>query len=398
MRDASTVATRKRYDEDAYLTEVTARVISFQENDLVLDETVFFPEEGGQSPDRGTIEGFAVADVQIRDGEIHHYLKLDGDEDRNRAEACFREGQTVHGSIDFDFRYSNMQMHSGEHLFSGLVHSEYGYDNVGFHLSPNEMTMDFSGPLTREELLAVEQKANEAVFRNIPSQIVYLKTEEERDSMEYRSKIDFQGEVRVVIYPGYDACACCAPHVKRTGEIGLIKVAGVQNWKGGVRVSLVCGIRAQRLLSRHYEILSKTAAFLSASPEDVCQLTVKLKEEHQEQKSRIKEMGRRLLEAEAAAIAPDEVHAVLFEEGVDTRAVRDAVNQMVEVHEGYSAVFVKTGDGTWSYIIGSKHRNCRDVSARLTEQFHARGGGKPEMVQGSVTASAEELRALFSDL
>ncbi len=385
MRDASTIATKKLYYEDAYLTNFTATVISFEGNDLVLDQTAFFPEEGGQYPDQGTINGVRVIDVQIQEGEIHHYL------DKESA-LSLKAGDSVTGEIDFNLRYSNMQMHSGEHIFSGLVHQKTGYDNVGFHLSPNEMTMDFEGPISKELLLEIEQEANEAVFRNISSEIVFLRTEEERNSMEYRSKIDLQDEVRVVVYPGVDACACCAPHVKRTGEIGIIKVVSAQNWKGGVRVSLVCGKRASELLRHDFELLSRTAAYLSASAEDVYTLTVKAREENQSLKAQIKELGRVLLEAKAKEFPDSEEHVILFAESVDQKAVRDVINALTEIHSGYSAVFVGSDDKGWSYIVGSKEKDCREVSGLLKNLYGARGGGKPEMVQGFVSGKEEEIR------
>ncbi len=389
MRDASTIVTKKLYYDDAYLTEFSAEVVSFSGNDLVLDRTAFFPEEGGQYPDHGVIEGFDVTDVQIIDGEIHHYLHLNGED--ARASEQFREGHKVHGAIDAAHRYSNMQMHSGEHLFSGLVHKHLGYDNVGVHLSDREMTMDFEGPIPEDLLLQIEDEANEAVFQNLPIEVVYLNTDEERQSMEYRSKLDLTSKVRVVIIPGYDACACCAPHVRRTSEIGVIKVVGCQSWKGGVRVSLICGNRAGRLLRREHELLKKTAVYLSASVEDVGELTVRLKEENQLLKSRLKEMSGRYLMARADSLPEDEPNAVFFEETAETKAARDVINSQVAKRSGYCAVFWGNETDGWSYIIGSKTRDCREISQKLKELYEARGGGKPEMVQGSVKAKKEEL-------
>ena len=152
-------------------------------------------------------------------------------------------------AIDF----SNMQQHSGEHLVSGIVHRLYGFDNVGFHLSSNEVTMDYSGVIPEDGLLLIEEEANRAVWSNIPS-VVRFTGPEERKDLSYRSKLDLEGTVRIVTYPGVDSCACCAPHVRRTGEIGLIKISGMINWKGGVRMSIVCGDRALRQmqeLQRH---------------------------------------------------------------------------------------------------------------------------------------------------
>ena len=243
MQDASTVRTRKLYYEDAYQTSFTARVLSIDGRDVVLDQTLFFPEEGGQSPDRGVLAGYKVLDVQIRDGEIHHILSEKPD---NGLEALSPDaewkGSTVTGVIDWDHRFSNMQQHSGEHLFSGIVHRRFGLENVGFHCSDREVTLDYNGSLTAEQLQAVEREVNAAIVKNIPSEVRFLYGEEAKTAV-YRSKLDLSGEVRVVTFAGVDACACCAPHVARTGEIGCLKVVGVQKWKSGVRVNILCGAR-----------------------------------------------------------------------------------------------------------------------------------------------------------
>ena len=287
MQDASTVRTKKLYYEDAYATEFSAKALSVEGNDVVLDQTLFFPEEGGQSPDQGVLAGRRVLDVQIKDGEIHHILgDMAEEEERvpygilrfaqndkaivseervpygilrfaqndkafvseerhlaavNGTDENLVPGMLVFGRISWPHRFSNMQQHSGEHLFSGIVHRSFGLENVGFHLSDSEVTLDYNGPLSMEQLLWVEREANAVIVRNIPCEVEFLSGEAARTA-EYRSKLELSGEVRVVHFPGVDACACCAPHVARTGEIGCLKVVGVQNWPvahnltgGGVR-------------------------------------------------------------------------------------------------------------------------------------------------------------------
>ena len=131
------------YEDNAYEVTFSAEVISVTPvkngAEVVLSRTCFFPEEGGQSADRGTLMGFPVIDVQIRDGVITHTV--------GAVDACdaFRVGETVTGQIDWEFRFRNMQMHSAEHICSGLVHSHFGFANVGFHLSENSATMDYNG-------------------------------------------------------------------------------------------------------------------------------------------------------------------------------------------------------------------------------------------------------------
>ena len=191
-----------------------------------MDQTAFFPEGGGQAGDSGFLEDVEIFDTHEKQGIVWHYAK-----------APLDPGAQVLGRIDWDKRFSRMQQHSGEHIVSGLVHARFGYDNVGFHLGEQEVTLDFNGNITKEELVEIELEANKAVFANLPVQISFP-SREELAFLEYRSKIEIEGQVRIVTIPGIDVCACCAPHVKLTGEIGLIKLTGVQSHRGGVRVNI----------------------------------------------------------------------------------------------------------------------------------------------------------------
>lgn len=386
MLDSSKIRTRKLYYEDAYKTEFTAKVVSANAGDIVLDRTAFFPEEGGQSADTGVLGGFRVADVKIKDGEIHHLL-----EDRN---ASFEAGTEISGRIDWQHRFSNMQQHSGEHIFSGLVHSTYGFDNVGFHLSDNEVTLDFNGVIGPDGIRDIERRANEIIFRNIPSEIRFLSGEEAKTA-EYRSKIDLDDEIRVVTYPGVDACACCAPHVALTGEIGCLKVVGLQNYKGGIRVSILCGMRAMEVFFHDRDILEKTANYLSNSTDEVYHLVVKARIELAETKAALAEAAKKLVQVRIDQIPAGDGNAVLFEESLDAGAMRSAVNSLVQKKNGFCGVFAGSDADGYRYVIGKQGGDARTINNELREKFGARGGGKPEMVQGSVTASRADIETLF---
>ena len=217
--------TVKLFYEDSHMHEFNATVLSCQPDGntyrVVLDRTAFFPEGGGQYGDIGTLNGVKVVDTREKDGIVYH-----------RTEAPIEEGSTVHGSLDWEVRFERMQQHSGEHIISGIVHRRFGYENVGFHLGEDYCTMDFNGPITKEQLKEIEIEANEAIFRDIDI-LTTTPTKEELKNMEYRSKIEIEGQVRIVTIPGYDVCACCAPHLTKTGEIGLIKLVDMTNYKGG---------------------------------------------------------------------------------------------------------------------------------------------------------------------
>ena len=199
---------------------------------VTLDQTAFFPEGGGQGADHGTLGGAQVLDAHDVHGEVEHLVS-----------APLAIGSEVRGHVDAARRLDMMQQHSGEHMFSGLVHGLFGYDNVGFHIGTEVVTMDFNGPLTEEDVRRVELLANQAVWRDQPVE-AFVPGREALANIEYRSKKEIDGDVRIVRIEGVDTCACCGTHVHTTGAVGQIKVVGVQKYKSGVRVSILCGRRA----------------------------------------------------------------------------------------------------------------------------------------------------------
>lgn len=391
MEIAKTV---RLYDQDAYATKFEAEVLACEEVEkkekkvyqVWLDQTLFFPEEGGQSPDMGTIDGIKVLDVQIKDEVITHTLA-----------APLAVGTMVKGVVDWKHRFYNMQQHSGEHIFSGIVHNRFGYDNVGFHLSDSIVTMDFNGVITAEDIEEIETEVNQAIIENIPVEVSYP-TKEELKVLEYRSKIEIEGQVRIVTIPGYDVCACCAPHVRRTGEIGMLKVMNVQSYKGGVRISILCGFRALEAFRQKADIITELMAQFSTNQEALVENVTKLKNTNQTMKNQLASAKQELMEYKVAAIPEDSENAILFESDLDTPVVRNVVNGLVEKFTGICAVFVGNDESGYQFIIGSKNKDCRQIAAALREKLSARGGGSDKMIQGSVAASQLQIEELLATL
>ena len=382
--------TEKLFYTDSHLQEFTAEVVSCRPCDngyeAVLSRTAFFPEGGGQAADTGVIDGIRVYDVQEKGEQIFHYL-----------EGELEEGKTVTGQIDWDKRFSRMQQHSGEHIVSGIVHARFGYDNVGFHLNDELCTLDLSGPLTKEELREVENAANEAVFANVPVQISYP-SKEKLKTLDYRSKIEIDGQVRIVTIPGYDVCACCAPHVRRTGEIGSLKVMNAQSYKGGVRVSILCGFRALDAFRQKADIITELMAEFSTSQDAILDNVKKLKGANQTMKNQLAAAKQELMEYKVSAIPEDSENAILFEADLETPVVRGVVNGLVEKFAGISAVFVGNDENGYQFIVGSKNKDCRQIAATLREKLSARGGGSDKMIQGSVAATQLQIEELLATL
>ena len=376
--------TEKLFYEDSHMITFSAVVLACEKvgdyYEAVLDRTAFFPEGGGQLADTGVIDGVNVLDAQEKNNIIYH-----------KVDAPLEIGKTVEGSIDWKERFSKMQQHSGEHIVSGIVHGLYGYQNVGFHMGTDAITIDFDGVLTKEQLKDVERRANEAVVANLDVLVQYP-TKEELANIYYRSKIEIEGQVRLVTVPGHDACACCAPHVKKTGEIGLIKLLGLQNYKGGVRVSMLCGTRAIADYDEKSERMKQLSVMLSAPENEVATEVGRLKEEISELKYEMAKMQQKLIEYKVDAIEEGQDIVVLFETGMEGNGPRELVNLLLEKKSKVAAVFAESSAGQYRYVVGGKNCDVRVFAKMLQEKFQGRGGGKPEMVQGSLSGCEEEIK------
>ena len=376
--------TEKLFYEDSHMITFSAVVQACEKvgdyYEAVLDRTAFFPEGGGQLADTGVLDGVPVLDAQERESLIYHLL-----------EKPLEVGKTVEGKIDWEERFSKMQQHSGEHIVSGIVHALYGYDNVGFHMGADAITIDFNGPLTKEQLQDIEYRANQAVAWNLEVQVHYP-TKEELANIKYRSKIEIEGQVRLVTVPGHDACACCAPHVKRTGEIGIIKLIGLQNYKGGVRVSMLCGFRALADYEAKSDYAKSLSVLLSAPESEVVNEVKRLKEEIVRYKAEMVRLENQILVYKAECIAKGQDMVVMFESDLEGQAPRELVNLLLERQSVVAAVFAATEVNGYRYVIGSRSLDVRPFATMLNKTFGGRGGGKPEMVQGSVEGKEDDIR------
>lgn len=379
--------TEKLFYQDSHRSTFTAIVQEVRPSgngyEIILDRTAFFPEGGGQSSDTGSLGGVSVSDVQEIDGRIIHY-----------TDGPLVEGTEVEGCIDWTERFSKMQQHTGEHIVSGLIHNIYGYHNVGFHLGTDSVTLDFNGVVPKEKLHEIEQLANEAVAKNLPVQVLYP-TDEELSKISYRSKIEIEGQVRIVVIDGYDVCACCAPHVKQTGEIGLIKLVGMQNYKGGVRISMLCGFRALEDYYQKEKNNREIAVMLSAKEYETAVEVERLQEELAMKKAKIAELERKFLEQKVETLDISGEIVCLFEE-TDPVMTRELVNLLLKKGAKMAAVFSGNEREGYRYVFGSRSLDVRENGKLLNEAFHGRGGGKPEMVQGTVQGKREEIEAFLN--
>ena len=377
--------TEKLYYKDAYIKEFCAEVVSVAQcdeyYDVVLDRTAFFPEEGGQSADRGHIGEVSVVSAYEKDGIVHHLT----------------DGKLALGkyncTIDFDERFEKMQCHTAEHLLCGIIHRLYGLDNVGFHLGEDIVTFDISAPLTREELDIVESMANEAVFANIKVE-TYFPSAEHLPTLEYRSKLELVDNVRIVKIGEVDSCACCAPHVAYTGEIGVIKILDFEKHRGGLRIIMTAGRRAVLDYRKKYENIKRISALLS-EPQHV---TADALEKHIQETERIKSelKGARLLLARerAVAIEPTDLNALYYFPDFSMDELREFAN-VAKDRVGQMLAVLGGDEGDYKYVIMSNSVNLSQEIKYINEKLSGKGGGKPMMVQGSFYAKMEDIKQVF---
>lgn len=378
--------TGRLYYEDAYIKEFDTKVLKCREGEngyeIILDESAFYPEGGGQPCDIGSLGEAEVKDVQEKDGELIHYV-----------DKALKEGSQVHGQINWERRFDLMQQHSGEHMVSGLVHEKYGYNNVGFHMGSDVITIDFSGVLNEEQLQEIEDRVNEKIWENTPVQITYP-SESELENIPYRSKKELTGQVRIVEFPETDICACCGTHVAHTGEIGAVKFLSVVKFRQGVRVEMISGKRVIDYFSKIAKENSKVSVLLSAKPQETSKAVERLQEENFRLKGKIFDMEAEIFKAEAEKWA-GAGSVLIFKKNMESDSVRKLTDAVMQTCCGCCAVFSDNGDGTYKYAMGEKDGNLREFTKEMNQVLNGRGGGKPFFVQGSVSSSEEEIRKFF---
>ena len=381
--------TEKLYDTDAYATNFEASILQVEPTSkglcLILDKTLFFPEEGGQNCDKGILilneTEYAVkyAGLEKRNGVevICHYVEGD--------ETVFDMGDKIKGKIDWQDRYDKMQNHSGEHVLSGIIHNEFGFDNVGFHLNDEIFTMDFNGVITKEQLEFLEKRANEIVMENVAVYGEYL-PDEELAVLDYRSKKEIEGAVRIVTIEGYDKCACCAPHVKSSIEIGLIKIVKAENWKGGMRLTVLCGSRAYKDYAKKHEILQTLSRSFSTSEDKLANVVEGLK-------NNLSDLEFKMAALECQ-MATEKLlqNPVQFFETLSPKALTKAMDDaMKQKPSELFMVFVGNDENGYRYVAGSLEQNVEEVGKTLHENLGAKGGGRGPMVQGMVNATRAKI-------
>ena len=380
--------TAKLFYQDPHLFEFTAEVLSCAPEKgnfaVVLDRTAFYPEGGGQLTDLGEIDGVPVVFVKEVDGGIRHYCT-----------APFEPGQRVTGRVDRERRLDLMQQHSGEHIASGLICTHFSCENVGFHISDDFVTIDYNTAMTWEELKTVEDEANRAVRDNRPVHIWYP-SREELAALEYRSKKELEGDVRIVEFPGTDICACCGTHVTYTGEVGLIKFVSLQSHRGGVRIEMLSGKRAFEYVRRLCEENKSISVQLSAKETATAAAVARLKKEAAQMHERLAALESEAIARKAAELA-GKGNVILSEAGMGVDSVRRLCSAVTESCGGFCGVLSDCGEDGVRYAFGQEGGDLRALTKAVNEAFSGRGGGKPFFTQGTLHGDAGEIERFLRE-
>ena len=378
--------TEKLYYQDPYLTAFTARVLSCEKSKsgwaVVLDRTAFYPEGGGQPADHGTLGAVQVTDVHETKGVIFH-----------TCDGPVEIGAAVEGSIDWTRRFDHMQQHSGEHILSGLLCSLYDCSNVGFHLGADTVTIDYDRELTWEQVLEAERQANEAIWRDTPAEITFP-APDALAQLDYRSKKELTGQVRIVSFPGADCCACCGTHVRRAGEVGLIKVLSCQKFREGVRMEILCGQRAYRYLSQVYDQDHAVAQLLSVKPQDTLAAVERQNAELTAAKQRMTELEDQLFSLRAQALT-GLGDVLLVEPPMRPDGARKLADAVAKAAGGLAAVFSGEGNSHVYALVQADGGDITPLVKRLNAALSGRGGGRNGFAQGSVQADRSAILDFF---
>ncbi|MBO4355233.1 MAG: alanyl-tRNA editing protein [Clostridia bacterium] len=378
----------KLYYIDSHAFEFDARVLSCERNgkgqfETELDRTAFFPEGGGQYGDCGFIGEVYIYDTRTKDSRIVHI-----------SDKPLTIGQEYHCKLDKKQRFRNMQHHSGEHILSGLFHRLYGYNNIGFHLGKDRVTIDIDANLHEEEIRTVELSANEAVYKNVPVK-TYFPTKEELSKINYRSKKEIADDLRIVEIEGYDVCACCAPHVNYTGEIGAILISDYIKYKSGTRITIKCGYDALGDYTEKNAVLKSIGQALSSPPEKAYEALERLISE----RDRLKEETEKANRSVADFLIEKELgnRIICIFGNFDRQTMIYGADKSANESE---ISFFFSGDDSEEYIfvISSVRHDLLEIKSDMSKTLDVRGGGNAQRISGTIKSGKKEICEYINSL
>jgi len=375
------------YYKHPYMKSFKARVLScVPSNDayeIILEETIFYPEGGGQPSDIGSI------------GECHisHVHKV-GESIVHIGDKPLTEGMEYDAAIDWVRRFDHMQHHSAEHLLSGIAHKLYGADNVGFGIGELHVTIDFNVELSREDIDNLEVLSNDAVVKNLPIKTEYF---DKPPEFNYRSKKELSGTIRIVFIDGYDVCACAGTQLENTGEIGVIKIVSFGNYKGGSRLYLLCGQRALRDYRMKQDNLHEISTLLSSKSDETAEHVKRLYDEKESLEFSLLAAKYELVDMKSEKLLHSQEgdKILIFEEALSGEEMKRYVANLSDKF-GMMAVFSGSEGQGYQYAITSSTLDLPTFIKDMNIKLNGKGGGKGTAF-GFVSSDKNEIENYFKE-
>lgn len=386
------------YYTNPYQDRFTATVMSIEPAGdafvVVLSQSCFYPEGGGQPGDRGYLclnaspdgNRWEVYDTRMVENQVGHFCRLvDG----------LSVGQEVSGQIDWTRRYEMMQLHSAEHIFSGLVNKHHGYNNVGFHINEELMYFDFDGYLDEQQLQDLVLEVNQVIQSQ---QDIQVSTHEnsEIESLVFRSKKAIPEALRLVTIAEVDVCACCGTQLKNTGEIGVFIVTEALRYKSGVRIAALAGMRAIRYLNALQNSAREASRLLSVKPVEIGAAVKIVQQKQQFAESQNSRLSRMFFEALKAQITADMKQTYRYFIGFSDKQVKEYCKIMSEEHQGVHIGLRATDEAKrLQYFVASGNVDLHHTVELINVALNGKGGGRGGFAQGTIAVDYATARSYF---
>lgn len=376
--------TEKVYLENPYIRQIEARVVEKKfMNDkyyLKTNKTIFYPNlAGGQPGDKGTINGVEVLEAYEEGNDIIHVLKDNIYSDK------------VKMKIDWNTRFDYMQQHSGQHLLSSVFYKLHNGETTGFHIGKEFVYININIPqISKEEIAKVETFANKIIFSNflIKSYIV-----EKKDISKFpvRNEPKVNSNIRIVEIDEIDFSPCCGTHVRNTGEIGIIKIRNVQQYKGNIRVEFVCGFRALKDYALKNETIKCISNMLSSKDTDVQFKVEKLFAEKQELEKENRKLREKIYKFEAANLYSNSktksgVHFVIKKFPNESLNYIQNIANILNTYDNTISILGVENKKNTQFVVSANNNlniNLNNILKNISKDIAIKGGGSFKLVQGS---------------
>jgi alanyl-tRNA synthetase len=373
------------YETDVYKKSHKTRVLERIEEDgkkiLVLEETIFFPEGGGQPCDLGSISGIDLIDVKEEGQTVYHQVQ------------AFPESDEVTCQLDWDRRLDHMQQHCGEHILSGIIYKLYGGVNKGFHMGKDMVTIDIDlQEMTEDMLDRIERESNQVIYRNAPITTEIVHSQEEAEQFPLRKKMTVSSDIRIVQVEDADCVACCGTHPSLAGEVGLIKIYKAEKNKGMTRLYLKCGARAMEDYQVRHQVLTQIMQLYSADLKSIHDKIIKERDKASLAREELRQLKMKINDGWLQEHLDDDKNIIEIFDDKNMEDLKYLTKKMTDSAFCHTLCIASKLD--YGVVLASSVANCGQLFKDHIKTYKGRGGGSPKMAQGSFTCEEDMMNFL----